>query len=81
MSGSNSHGTAPRRTTRRRPERRTIALRGSDDTITRMVTGIERPFRLYWSTELQVEPALNDSVRELPDELFPRARTWEWAWE
>ena len=62
------------------PGRASIALRGSDDTITRIVTGIASPFEAYWTPELEIAPPLTDAVRGLLDKLFPKNKICAWAW-
>ena len=54
------------------PARASITLSGSDDAITRIVTGLETRFEAYWKLDLKIAPALNSRVREILDRLFPR---------
>ncbi len=63
----------------RPPARAAITLSGSDETITRIVTGIETPFKAYWNLDLEITPALNSRVRELLDRIFPRSQMFGWA--
>ena len=68
------------RVLRRLPTHPTITLRGPDDSITRIVTGIETPFKVYWELNLQIEPPLNQDAREFLDKVFPQAKICRWAW-
>jgi len=53
---------------------------GADETITRIVGGIETPFEAYLQLHLQITPMLNDNVRGLLERLFPRLEVFTWIW-
>jgi len=64
----------------RPPSRPDIALVASDETITRIVVGVETPFEAYLQLRLRISPMLNDDVRDLLDALLPRLNEFSIWW-
>lgn len=64
----------------RLPARADITLSGSDDTITRIVTGIASPFEAYLQIDLRISPMLTEKTQNMLEALFPRLEVHAWLW-
>jgi putative sterol carrier protein len=51
----------------------TIVIACDDDTLTRVVSGVETPFEAYLQTRLTIEPHVHGEITGLLETLFPRA--------
>jgi GNAT superfamily N-acetyltransferase len=64
----------------RPPLRPDIALTGADETVTKIVIGVETPFEAYLQLRLKVAPMVNTGVRDLLEALFPRLDEFSIWW-
>ncbi|KPK84627.1 MAG: hypothetical protein AMJ81_05135, partial [Phycisphaerae bacterium SM23_33] len=62
----------------RPPRHADINLAGSDETITRIVAGIQTPFEAYLQLDLKIAPALTEKTTQLLETLFPRLEMFQW---